>query len=129
MATPCLNGGVCTDGLSMFTCDCVGTGYSGATCATGKLRCFGYVPGPPLVFRAKRLLIVCGMGVLLFGCYALFFLCVRCNVSNGMWFVAWALLVRCERVHRDDHSPVVQKRWRVLEHGRFFHVRLRRHRL
>ena len=29
---PCLNGGVCTDGIGSFTCDCAGTGYYGLTC-------------------------------------------------------------------------------------------------
>jgi hypothetical protein len=29
---PCLNGGVCTDGIGSFTCDCAGTGYYGRTC-------------------------------------------------------------------------------------------------
>ncbi|PKN56759.1 MAG: hypothetical protein CVU56_14600 [Deltaproteobacteria bacterium HGW-Deltaproteobacteria-14] len=55
---PCLNGGVCTDGLAGFTCACP-TGYAGATCeidvdecATGHGGCDPAVtcadrPGPP----------------------------------------------------------------------------------
>ena len=30
--SPCLNGGVCTDGIGSFTCDCAGTGFCGPTC-------------------------------------------------------------------------------------------------
>ena len=35
-ADPCLNGGVCADGVNAFSCDCAGTGYSGTTCDTGE---------------------------------------------------------------------------------------------
>ena len=31
--SPCLNGGVCTDGTPSFTCDCTNTGFCGRTCA------------------------------------------------------------------------------------------------
>ena len=31
--SPCLNGGVCTDGIGTFTCDCTNTGFCGRTCA------------------------------------------------------------------------------------------------
>jgi len=36
---PCGNGGVCTDGVGMFTCDCAGTGFSGPTCETSTDDC------------------------------------------------------------------------------------------
>ncbi|XP_077869199.1 uncharacterized protein LOC144360309 [Saccoglossus kowalevskii] len=33
-STPCQNGGTCTNIGGSYTCDCVGTGYSGPTCQT-----------------------------------------------------------------------------------------------
>ena len=33
--TPCLNGGVCSNTLGSFTCNCSGTGYQGVTCQNG----------------------------------------------------------------------------------------------
>jgi hypothetical protein len=29
-----MHGGVCADGINSYSCDCTGTGYSGATCAS-----------------------------------------------------------------------------------------------
>ncbi len=33
--TPCLNGGICTDGVNTFTCTCQ-AGFTGAYCQTSK---------------------------------------------------------------------------------------------
>ena len=38
---PCQNGGVCTDAVASFTCDCAGTGFEGATCQTTTDDCTG----------------------------------------------------------------------------------------
>ena len=32
ISNPCSNGGVCTDGINSYTCNCTGTGFSGHTC-------------------------------------------------------------------------------------------------
>ena len=34
-SNPCVNGGVCTDGIDVFTCTCA-AGFMGVTCAVGK---------------------------------------------------------------------------------------------
>ena len=34
---PCQNGGVCSDGINSFTCECA-TGFVGVTCETSKIR-------------------------------------------------------------------------------------------
>ena len=38
-ADSCQNGGVCTDGVDSFTCDCSGTGYTGQFCETDVDEC------------------------------------------------------------------------------------------
>ncbi|GFS20862.1 protein crumbs-like [Elysia marginata] len=37
--TPCLHGGVCTDLVNNFTCNCTGTGYEGMTCESDVDEC------------------------------------------------------------------------------------------
>jgi hypothetical protein len=50
----CNNGGLCTNSAGNFTCDCFGTGYSGATCDAGELRRLLCVSCLPLVCRSRR---------------------------------------------------------------------------
>ena len=49
----CKNGGECSNTEGSFTCDCAGTGYSGATCATGEWRTLPRFSLPPLVFYER----------------------------------------------------------------------------
>lgn len=35
-SAPCLNGGVCLDGINQYTCDC-GAGWNGINCEIGKI--------------------------------------------------------------------------------------------
>ena len=35
-SNPCVNGGICVDGIDLFTCTCVGGFRGGATCDVGK---------------------------------------------------------------------------------------------
>ena len=34
--TPCSNGGICSNTIGSFTCNCTGTGFGGATCTDSK---------------------------------------------------------------------------------------------
>ncbi len=33
---PCQNGGVCTDQVAAYSCNCAGTGYHGTNCTVGE---------------------------------------------------------------------------------------------
>ena len=36
LSTPCSNGGVCTNNIGSFSCNCTGTGFEGLTCDNGE---------------------------------------------------------------------------------------------
>ena len=41
-SNPCVNGGICFDGIDLFTCTCVGGFKGSATCNVGKINSIFY---------------------------------------------------------------------------------------
>ena len=52
-STPCGNGGICSDGLDDFFCDCL-AGFTGKSCAESKWRCYATSRAGDLLTRVYR---------------------------------------------------------------------------
>ena len=50
---PCVNGGVCTDGINSYTCTCA-EGYTGENCVESRFYHFNYIERYILSFKINQ---------------------------------------------------------------------------